>query len=124
MERTLYDRLGGKPGIAALVDDVIEAHMKNPVIQARFLPYLEMPDRLETAKAHLCDFFGAGSGGPETYTGRSMVEAHRGMNISAGEYLAAMEDIMTTLEAHDIDEQARKDVLMISFSLRPEIMRQ
>ena len=28
MNKTLYERLGGAPGIAALVDDVITAHLE------------------------------------------------------------------------------------------------
>jgi hypothetical protein len=35
---TLFERLGGTPGITAIVDDVIDAHMNNPAINARFLP--------------------------------------------------------------------------------------
>ena len=34
---SLYERLGKYEGIVAIVDDIVEAHMKNPVIQARFL---------------------------------------------------------------------------------------
>ncbi|APX23578.1 MAG: group 1 truncated hemoglobin [Rhodobacteraceae bacterium] len=124
MEQTLYSRLGGQPGIKGLVDDIIEAHMNNPTLGPRFLPYREKPAELDAAKAHLCDFLGAGSGGPEEYTGRDMVAAHRGMNISAAEYMAALDDIMTTLADHEIDDQTCKDVLMISFTLKSEIMGQ
>jgi len=123
MARSLYDRLGGAPGVKALVDDVVEAHMNNPVIQARFLPYRDDPETLSTVKQHLCDFFCSGSGGPETYSGRSMPEAHRGMNISAEEYMAATDDIMATLDKHGIDEGTRKDVLAIAYGLKDEIMR-
>ncbi|MGQ3486987.1 group I truncated hemoglobin [Roseovarius pacificus] len=122
MEQTLYRRLGGQPGIKALVDDIIEAHMNNPTLGPRFLPYRETPEDLEAAKAHLCDFLGAGSGGPEEYTGRDMVSAHRGMNISVAEYMAALDDIMVTLTEHEIDDQTCKDVLMISFTLKSEIV--
>ncbi len=122
MDKTLYQRLGGAAGIASLVDDTVEAHMNNPTINARFQPYREEPERLDAAKRHLCDFFGAGSGGPEQYGGRSMPEAHRGMNISAEEYLAAMDDIIATLEKHGIDDATRKDVLAIAYSLKDEIM--
>lgn len=124
MEQTLYERLGGKPGIKALVDDVLEAHMKNPAISARFLPYRERPDDLNDAKAQLCAFFGAGSGGPEPYSGRDMVAAHRGMNISTSEYMAAIDDIMSVLAAHEVDETTRKDVLMIGYSLKGDITNQ
>ncbi len=121
MSDTLYDRLGGSPGITALVDDILEAHMVNPVIKARFLPYREQPEDLAAAKKHLCDFLGMGSGGPEQYTGRSMPDSHRGMNISDQEYMAAIDDIMATLTRHKIDDETRKDVLAITYSLKGEI---
>lgn len=122
MSKTLYERLGGATGIASLIDDIVEAHMNNPAIRARFLPYRDDPEHLAKVKQHLHDFFGAGSGGPESYNGRSMADAHRGMNIGAGEYLAAVDDIMDTLNEHGIDEQTRKDVLAIAYSLKDEII--
>jgi hemoglobin len=123
MEQSLYDRLGGARGIAALIDDIVAAHMENPVIKARFLPYRNQPERLATVKQHLREFLGAGTGGPETYTGRDMRTAHQGMNASEQEYMAAVDDILATLEKHRIDETTRKDVLAIAWSLKGEIMR-
>jgi len=120
---TLYERLGAADGIAALVDDIVDAHLRNPVIKARYQPLTQEPERLEQARQHLRDFFGAGTGGPEAYAGRNMVEAHRGMNVSGEEYMAAMDDVMKTLEAHGIDEQSRKEVLFTVYSLKDEIMR-
>lgn len=120
----LYQRLGGAEGIAKLVEDTVEAHMRNPLIMARFLPYRERREELEAAKAHLRNFFGMGSGGPETYTGRSMLDAHRGMNISAAEYIAAVDDILATLDKHGIDAETRREVLAIAYSLKDEIMHQ
>lgn len=118
----LYDRLGGATKIATLVDDIIEAHMQNPVIRNRFLPYRERPEELDQAKAHLRTFLGMGSGGPEQYEGRSMPEAHRGMNINAEEYMAAVDDIMQVLKDRNMDERTRQDVLAIAWSLKDEIM--
>jgi hemoglobin len=121
---TLYERLGGAATISKMVDDIVEAHLNNPVIKARFLPYLDKPERVAAIKKHTCDFLGAGSGGPEQYTGRSMVESHRGMNISEAEYMAVVDDIMAVLQKHEIDESARKDVLAITFALKGDIIRQ
>lgn len=121
---TLYERLGGAAGIASIVDDIVAAHLNNPVIKARFLPYLDRPERVEEIKKHNRDFLGAGSGGPEKYTGRSMLETHRGMNISEAEYMAVMDDIMAVLEKHGIDESARKDVLAITFALKGDVIHQ
>jgi hemoglobin len=119
---TLYDRLGALDGITAITEDVVAAHMRNPAIQARFTPYLETPERLETLKRHVRDFFAAGSGGGVDYAGRSMVEAHRGMNISEAEYMAAVDDIMATLDKHEIGADARREVLEIAYALKEEIM--
>jgi hemoglobin len=41
METTLFERLRGRSGISMLVDDAVDAHMKNPAINARFLPYMK-----------------------------------------------------------------------------------
>jgi hemoglobin len=122
MTNSLYQRLGGATGISSLVDDIVEAHMSNPAIKARFLPYREVPDTLAKVKRHTCNFLGAGSGGPEKYDGRSMPDAHRGMNINEQEYMAAVDDILDTLVRHKIDDQSRKDVLAIVYSLKCEIM--
>ena len=62
MSSILSERLGGATGIAALVDDVVEAHMTNPLIKARFLPYREDTDTLAKVKRHTCDFFGGQRG--------------------------------------------------------------
>ncbi|MGM0633567.1 MAG: group I truncated hemoglobin [Pseudomonadota bacterium] len=121
---TLYERLGAASGIHNLVDDIIEAHMHNPVIQQRFLPYRERPEDLDQAKAHLRDFLAMGSGGPDQYQGRSMPESHRGMNISPGEYMAAVDDIMMVMDRHGMDEPTKKDVLLIAWSLKDDIMHQ
>jgi hemoglobin len=122
MNKTLYERLGGASGILKLVDDIVEAHMNNSLIKARFLPYRDDADTLAKVKQHTCDFLGAGSGGPEKYSGRSMPDAHRGMNISEQEYMAVVDDILNTLDKHKIDDQSRKDVLAIAYSLKKEII--
>ena len=120
--RSLFQRLGGSPGIATLVEDIVGMHMENPVIGARFRPYLEMPEKLSAAKKHLCAFLEAGSGGQAQYTGRTMRDAHRGMNISEAEYIAALDDILAVLRKHAIDDQTQKDVLAIAYSLKSDIM--
>jgi hemoglobin len=122
MSKSLYERLGGASGIAALVDDIVEAHMNNATIKARFTPYRDDSTKLGEVKRHLRDFLGMGSGGPERYAGRSMPDAHRGMNVSAQEYMAALDDILGTLDKHGIDVETRKDVLAIAYSLKGQIV--
>ena len=69
------------------------------------------------------EFFGAGSGGPETYTGKDMMTAHKGMNISEQEYLAVIDDVMEALSKNKVSDDAVKDVLAILYSLKSQIIR-
>lgn len=119
---TLFERLGGAAGIRRIVDGAVAAHMRNPVIKARFLPYEDRPERVEEIKQHTCDFFAAGSGGPDRYQGRSMAEAHRDMDIGAEEYEAAADDILTTMAALNHGAETRDEVRTILRSLKAEIV--
>jgi hemoglobin len=120
--KTLFERLGGTKGITAIVDDVIEAHMNNPEINARFIPYQDQPERFAKIRQHTIDFFSVGSGGSVEYNGRDMTTTHTGMNISAAEYMYVMDDIMGVLKEHNIDEESKKDVLAILWSLKGAII--
>lgn len=106
--KTLFDRLGGRNGISAIVDDTVENHMNNTAVNARFLSLKEQPERLATIKNHTIDFFVAGSGGPNNYKGKDMVTAHTGMNISPAEYMHVMDDIFMALDKNKIDEDSKK----------------
>lgn len=121
---SLFERLGGTEGIISIVDEAVAIHMTNPAIQAVFLPYSKEPERLAVIKKHTVDFFSAGTGGDITYLGRDMPAAHQGMNISAAEYMAVVDDILLVLDKRHIDEQSKKDVLAIMWSLKGMIMGQ
>lgn len=62
MKNTLFDQLGGTKGISRIVDDAVEAHMNNPMVSARFLPYQSQPEKLSIIKQHSIEFFSMGSG--------------------------------------------------------------
>ena len=115
---SLYERLGGEEELIEIVDEVLEAHINNPAISARFLPYLERPEYVEQLKKHTVNFFCAGAGGSQQYAGRDMTTTHRGMNINAAEYMHAIDDIMGVLDKHGKSEETKKDVLAILFSLK------
>ncbi len=121
-QNSLYVRLGEINGITAIVDDVVVNHMANPAISPRFLPLKDKPEYFAQVRQHLINFFAIGSGGPQAYTGKDMLNSHRGMNISQGEYLSAIDDIMAALAKNNIDQQSQKDVLAILYSLKGDIV--
>ncbi|OYW17836.1 MAG: group 1 truncated hemoglobin [Burkholderiales bacterium 12-64-5] len=119
MTAALYQRLGGAEGMARLVDDVIAAHLRNPIVKTRFENVKDLDHLRQMAR----EFFSAGAGGPVAYTGKDMRAAHKGMNISEQEYLAVTDDIVGALNKNGIDEDSKKDVIAILYSLKGEIIR-
>jgi hemoglobin len=119
MSTTLYQRLGGADGIARIVDDFVAAHLENPVVKSRF----EYIKDMEHAKRMAREFFSAGAGGPEPYTGKDMLTAHKGMNISEQEYLAVTDDIVGAMNKQKLDEGTKNDVIAILYSLKGNIIR-
>lgn len=116
---SLYDRLGRFDGITRIVHDVMDAHLANPAIRSRF----EASKDLDHAKKMAVEFFCAGCGGPQAYTGRDLLVAHKGMNVSEQEYMAAMDDILAALEKNEIDPSTRGEVTAVLYSLKGQIIR-
>ena len=92
--------------------------MSNPTVKARFLPLKVDPQHFTEVRKHLIEFLVTGSGGPQLYSGKDMTAAHKGMNISQGEYMSVVDDIMTALDRRNIDDATKKDVLFIAYSLK------
>jgi hemoglobin len=116
---SLYDRLGRFEGITRIVDDVMDAHLANPAIGTRFRNARDLP----RAKRMAVEFFCAGTGGPQAYTGKNLAEAHRGMNIDEAEYMAAMDDILAALSKHRIDEATQNEVTAVLYSMKEQVLR-
>ena len=107
-----------RDGIAAITRTLVAKHAASPVIGPRFQAIDR--DRLERLAT---EFFCAGAGGPEAYTGRDLLSSHRGMNISAEEFVATCDDAMSALEAHGIAPATRHEVLGVLWSLKDQVMR-
>lgn len=120
MSETLYDRLGGSAGIGKLCDRVVDLHLENKVVSPRYQALDQ--EALDRAREKVKEFFAAGAGGPVEYTGRDMIETHRGMNINASEYVAVVDDIMQAMNEMEYPQPVCDEVLGIAYSLKDEIM--
>ncbi len=118
VEESLFNRLGGAAGISSIVDGIMDAHIVNPEIKHVFLPIANNPDNLENFKKHVNEFLSAGTGGGAAYTGMDMPTAHKGLKTSEKEFMSTIDDILMVLEKHDIDEETKKDMLYILYSLK------
>jgi hemoglobin len=116
---SLYERLGQREGIARITRSLIENHMANPLVKTRY----ENSADLGRVEQRVIEFFCAGAGGPETYSGKDMLATHRGMNINEQEFVTVIDDAMAALESNGIDPGTRNDVLAILWSLKGEVIR-
>jgi hemoglobin len=92
-KKPLYDRLGGKPAIAAVIHDFVGRVAADGRINARFAR--TDLGRLETL---LVDQICEATGGPCRYTGRDMKATHLGMSISGAEFDALVGDLEASLD--------------------------
>ena len=114
---SLYERLGGAIGLEKIVRDTIALHHENADIKHYFV---DVDD--EVLAGHVIAFFAAGTGGPVNYQGRDMTSTHASMNLSDADYNAAVSDVMTSLNANDVDAEAIAEVGAILESLRAGVM--
>lgn len=116
---TLYDRLGSRDGITRITRELIRKHLANPIVSNRYSQIKDM-DRVER---NVIDFFCAGSGGPETYAGKDMLNTHRGMNISEQEFVSVIDDAMAALATCGVDAPVRNEVLGVLWSMKADVIR-
>jgi len=116
---TLYERLGRRAGITRITRQLMKNHLANPLVKQRY----ERSEDLARVERRAIEFFCAGTGGPETYSGQNMLATHRGMNISEQEFIAVIDDAMSALETCGIEPSTRNEVLGVLWSLKPEVIR-
>ncbi|WP_409525176.1 truncated hemoglobin [Nitrincola sp. MINF-07-Sa-05] len=120
MNETLFDRLGGHAGIDRLCDRIVDLHLQNEVAGPR---YQALDNKaLDHAREKVKEFLAAGTGGPVEYTGRSMLETHTGMNVSAAEYVAVVDDILQAMNEMEYPRSVCDEILGIAYSLKEEII--
>ncbi len=117
MERSLYDRLGGMDAITAVVEAFRDRVGADDRINGKFI-------RTDMARLRkmLIDQVCEAAGGPCTYNGRSMKEAHGGMRVTSGEFDALVEDLVATLNQFKVGKGEQDEVLGVLGPLKSEIV--
>lgn len=114
---SLYQRLGGKPAITAVVDDFVSRVAADTRINARFananIPRLKM---------NLVDQICQASGGPCTYTGRDMKTAHAGMAIANADFDALVGDLVAALNKFKVGDREKNELLAVLGPMRKDIV--
>ena len=119
---TLYTRLGGVDAISLVVDKFLTNVASDNVINTRFEATVANASRLQLLRNNLIDQICAGSGGPCTYKGKTMLEAHTGMNITSAEFNALVGDLVSALDFYKVPEKEKSELLAVLGPMQTDIV--
>jgi len=120
---SLYERLGGIYSIACIVDDLIDRVMTDPRLNAN--PAVnEAHHKVPPPgfKYLVTEMVGWASGGPQKYTGRSMIESHEHLNITHKEWEAFMDDFQQSLDKFSVPPAEQEELKAIVNSTYGDIV--
>ena len=123
MPKSLYERLGGAYAIAGVVDDLIERLYVNDILNAN--PAIKAArDRVPKPglKFHLTAMVCQATGGSENYTGRTMKEAYKNLNITEKEWRAMVSDFQKSLDKFKVPAAEQKELFAIVESTKADIV--
>lgn len=113
---SLYARMGGQPALDSIVADALVRVAADPRIAPRF----QHADAV--LGQHLIDLLCERSGGPCTYRGRNMADAHEGMHISDTEFDALMAAVGAALVQREVPVRERGEALGILRQMKGAIV--
>jgi hemoglobin len=115
----LYRALGGTDGITKVVDAAL-AEIHGDLRINIFFEKTDMADLRRLLIEQIC----AATGGPCEYTGRSMEEAHSGLNISDADFDAFVEDLVRAMDSQKVPKDLQKQLLGLLGPMRPQVVGQ
>src|SRR5215831_7377674 len=121
-EKSLYDRLGGKPAITAVVDEFVGRVAADARINKYFMAAASDPEHLASFKMKLVDQICEASGGPCKYKGMDMKSAHAGMTITASDFDALVEDLVAALDKFKVDGEEKQQLLGVLGPMKSDIV--
>ncbi|WP_269523797.1 group I truncated hemoglobin [Coraliomargarita parva] len=120
---SLYERLGGLAPISVVVNDFIDVVNDDPLLNAN--PAIaEARKRVPPPylKYHVTAMVCQATGGPCTYEGRSMKDAHAHLNINEKEWDRMVLIFKEVLLAHEVAKQEIEELVAIVESTKADIV--
>lgn len=114
---TLYEQLGGETGVASIVDNFINEISFSPVIFKHFEKSDQQRFRTKLIE-HLCEL----SSGPCRYTGDSMQEIHKNMQITESEFNQTVDLLINAMNKANVPHTTQNRLLARLKALRQDII--
>lgn len=113
----LFDRRGGLPAIQAVVGRTIDSAAQDPRTSRSFKD-IKLDALKDSVATQLCE----ASGGPCKYEGESMVKAHKGLDITAGEFDAFALHLIAALDYYKVGAVEKDELLQLLGPMKSDIV--
>ena len=114
---SVYDQIGGAAAVDAAVDIFYRKVLSDPVI-SHFFDSVDMDRQIGKQKAFLTMAFG----GPNSYTGKDMREAHKHMHLTEEHFNAVAGHLQGTLEELNVPPALIGEVMKIAASTHDDVL--
>ena len=119
---SLYRRLGGREGIAGVVDTFVANALADPRIG---LAFKSLPAaKVGPLKSNIADFICENTGGPCSYVGRTMKESHKGLGLAREDVDACNAALAKALDTNGVKAADKEQLMKLVQSLMPDIVGQ
>ena len=119
---SLYKRLGGREGIAGVVDQFYANMIADDRVNARFKAL--QPPQVFKLRSNLADKICDATGGPCSYLGADMKTVHKGMAISEAEWNATVENLVKALDKFNVAAAEKNELLGALGPMKKDIVGQ
>jgi hemoglobin len=119
---SLYRRLGGREAIAGVVDQFWTNALADPRIGPAFkaLPAA----KVGPLRTNIADFICENTGGPCSYGGRAMPEAHKGLKLAKEDVDACNAALAKALDQKGVGAAEKSELMALVAGLMPQIANQ
>jgi hemoglobin len=116
-EDSLYQKLGGKAAIDAVVDAFYVKVLADNRVK-HFFADVSMDKQRRKQK----DFLSFAFGGPLPWTGKDMRKAHEGMGLTEEHFNAIAENLVSTLKDFKVKQELIDQVVAIAVSTKDDVL--
>lgn len=114
---SLYERIGGAAAVDAAVDIFYRKVLADDRI-SEFFDTVDMEAQAAKQKAFLTMVFG----GPHSYSGKDMREAHKSMKLNETHFDAVVENLAATLTELGVGEAEIGEIAAIAASVKDDVL--
>ena len=115
---TLFAQIGGEAKLTATVDTLVDVMLNDDRINFTFAQ-TDLAKFKKLLYEQLCEL----TGGPCTYSGRTMFEAHKKLNTTNAQFNALAEDLYIAFDKQGVPYHVQNKVMALLAPMQPQVVK-